>query len=146
MHVKMNTPGQADEIIEGKVDGVLSYRKTNMIFRLPGHDSLHVRTVWLDVFKGGGVGNLNDQQVYLDQLVVALKDWVGPWAKSPIPASTPTSPQAPTGKRGVLPNSTKETRSISAPPTGSYKQKLWMKRKGDVPFWGCVGGQPQDPG
>jgi hypothetical protein len=30
--------------------------------------------------------------------------------------------------------------------TGSYKQKLWMKRKGDVPFWGCAGGQPQDPG
>jgi hypothetical protein len=79
MHVKMNTPGQADGIIEGKVDGVLSYRKTNMIFRIPGHDNLHVRTIWLDVFKGGVVGNLNDQQVYLDQMVVALKDWVGPW-------------------------------------------------------------------
>jgi len=28
--------------------------------------------------KGGG-GNLNDQQVYLDQMVAALNDWVGPW-------------------------------------------------------------------
>jgi len=28
----------------------------------------------------------------------------------------------------------------------SYNQKLWMKRKGDVPFWGCCAGQPQDPG
>jgi hypothetical protein len=79
MHVKMNTPGQADGVIEGKVDGILSYEKKNMIFRIPGHDNLHVRTIWLDVFKGGVVGNLSDQQVYLDQMVVALKDWVGPW-------------------------------------------------------------------
>ena len=79
MHVKMNTPGQADGIIEGKVDGVLSYQKKNMIFRIPGHDNLHIRTIWLDVFKGGTIGNLNDQQVYLDQMVAALDDWVGPW-------------------------------------------------------------------
>ena len=79
MHIKMNTPGQADGIIEGKVDGVLSYQKKNMIFRIPGHDNLHVRTIWLDVFKGGTVGNLSDQQVYLDQMVAALNDWVGPW-------------------------------------------------------------------
>jgi hypothetical protein len=79
MHVKMNTPGQADGIIEGRVDGVLSYRKTNMIFRLPGHDNLHVRTIWLDVFKGGTVGNMSDAQVYLDQMVVALQDWPGPF-------------------------------------------------------------------
>ena len=52
MHVKMNTPGQADGVIEGKVDGILSYEKKNMIFRIPGHDNLHVRTIWLDVFKG----------------------------------------------------------------------------------------------
>jgi hypothetical protein len=83
MHVKMNTPGQADGVIEGKVDGVLSYQKKNMIFRIPGHDNLHVRTIWLDVFKGGTVGNLTDQQVYLDQMVVALKDWVGPWVGTP---------------------------------------------------------------
>ena len=29
---------------------------------------------------------------------------------------------------------------------GSYNRKLWMKRKGDVPFWGCWEDQPQDPG
>jgi len=29
--------------------------------------------------KGGSVGNLNGQQVYLDQMVAALNDWVGPW-------------------------------------------------------------------
>src|SRR6266849_4208975 len=28
----------------------------------------------------------------------------------------------------------------------SYNRKLWMKRKGDVPFWGCAGDQPQVPG
>jgi hypothetical protein len=88
MRVKMNTPGQADGVIEGKVDGVLSYQKKNMIFRIPGHDNLHVRTIWLNVYKGGIVGNLNDQQVYLDQMVVALNDWVGPWVENSTPGGS----------------------------------------------------------
>jgi len=104
-------------VIEGKVDGVLSYQKKNMIFRIPGHDNLHVRTIWLDVFKGGTVGNLSDQQVYLDQMVVALKDWVGPWMKSPTPTSTPSPPPAPTGKYEVVPNTAKST-GYSRSPLG----------------------------
>ena len=70
-YVKMNTPGVADGVIRGWVDGVLSYEKTNMMFRKVGHDNLHVRTVWLNVFKGGTDGNCSDSYIYLDQMVVA---------------------------------------------------------------------------
>jgi hypothetical protein len=79
MRVKMNTVGQADGIIQGWVDGVLSYEKTNMIFRIAGHDKLHARTVWLNVYKGGVDGNCSDMQVYLDQMVISLNGKPGPW-------------------------------------------------------------------
>ncbi len=109
MRVKMNTPGQADGIIQGWVDGVLSYEKTNMIFRIPGHDNLHNRTVWLDVYKGGIDGNYSDQQVYLDQMVVALNGVPGPW----VPAGA--SPSAPTATSTPTPTATSTTTSTATP-------------------------------
>ncbi|MGE5177261.1 MAG: polysaccharide lyase [Hyphomicrobiales bacterium] len=92
MFVKMNTPGLADGIIRGWVDGVQYYEKDNMIFRLPGNDSLHVRTVWLNVYKGGLDGNCNDSAIYLDQLVVAQGAEIGAWMPG---ASNDTTPPAP---------------------------------------------------
>lgn len=79
MFVKMNTPGQSDGIIRGWVDGVLSYEKTNMVFRLVGHDNLHVRNIWLNVYKGGVVGNATTSEIYLDQLVAATDAPIGAW-------------------------------------------------------------------
>lgn len=80
MYVKMNTPGQADGVVRGWVDGKLSYEKTNMIWRIPGHDNLHVRTVWLNVHAGGeAMGLCRASAVYLDQMVAATDGPVGPW-------------------------------------------------------------------
>ena len=76
--IKMNTPGRADGVIRGWVDGKLAYEKTNMVFRLPGHDNLHVRTAWLDVYKGGTYGNCNDSEIWLDQMVLATDAPIGP--------------------------------------------------------------------
>jgi hypothetical protein len=76
--IKMNTPGKADGVIRGWVDGKLAYEKTNMIFRLPGHDNLHVRLAWLDVYKGGVYGNCNDGEIWLDQMVLATDAPIGP--------------------------------------------------------------------
>ena len=28
----------------------------------------------------------------------------------------------------------------------SYRQKLWMSERGDVPFWGVVSSNPENPG
>jgi len=88
----MNTPGVADGIIRGWIDGVLSYEKTNMIFRIPGNDNLHVRTVWLNVYKGGVLGNLSSSEVYLDQMVLATDAPIGP-----LSPGSPQIPAAPTG-------------------------------------------------
>jgi hypothetical protein len=74
----MNTPGKADGIIRGWVDGHLAYQKTNMVFRLPGHHNLHVRQLWLDVYKGGLYGGCRDGSLWLDQLVLARDAPIGP--------------------------------------------------------------------
>jgi hypothetical protein len=110
MYIKMNTPlqkepsgsydkaglasffdGKGDGIIRGWVDGQLVYEKENAIFRLIGHDNLHVRTVWLDVFMGGSTTNPHNQAIYLDQMVVS-KTRVGPRGLGALP---PTNTQAP---------------------------------------------------
>ncbi len=78
MYVKMNTPGQADGIVRGWIDGKLSYEKTTMIWRLPGHDNLHVRTIWLNVHAGGeSVGLCQASTIYLDQMVAATDAPIG---------------------------------------------------------------------
>ncbi|MEQ8659672.1 MAG: DNRLRE domain-containing protein, partial [Gammaproteobacteria bacterium] len=73
----MNTPGAADGVIRGWVDGELSYEKTNMVFREPGHDLLHNRLAWLNVYKGGVHGNCSEGAVFLDQLVLAIGEPAG---------------------------------------------------------------------
>jgi hypothetical protein len=79
MFVKMNTPGHADGVIRGWVDGQLSYEKTNMVWRLPGHDNLHVRTIWLNVHAGGEmVGLCTASYIMLDQLVATVRERAGP--------------------------------------------------------------------
>jgi hypothetical protein len=84
--IKMNTPGKADGVIRGWVDGKLAYEKTNIIFRLPGHQNLHVRTAWVDVYKGGTLGNCSDSDISLDQMVLAKDAPIGPIQA---PAMTP---------------------------------------------------------
>ena len=81
--IKMNTPGKPDGVIRGWVDGKLAFEKTNMIWRLPGHQNLHVRTAWLDVYKGGSYGNCTDSDIWLDQMVLATDAPIGPLKAAP---------------------------------------------------------------
>ncbi len=72
MHVKMNTPGVANGVIQAWIDGELRYEKTNVIFRMPGHNNLGVRQFWLNVYEGGvNVAMKEDMAMYMDQLVIA---------------------------------------------------------------------------
>ncbi|MCG8609311.1 MAG: DNRLRE domain-containing protein [Pseudomonadales bacterium] len=77
MQIKMNTPGKSDGELRGWVNSQLSYEKTNMEFRSQGHDFLHNRLLWLNVYKGGVQGNCETANVYLDQLVLSLDNPVG---------------------------------------------------------------------
>ena len=83
LFVKMNTPGEPDGIIRGWIDGVPVYTKTNFIFRMPGHQNLHVRTAWLDVYKGGLYGNCKDSDLFIDQMVLATDAPIGPHPAAP---------------------------------------------------------------
>lgn len=95
IYVKMNTPGKADGVVRGWMDGVLSYEKTNMIWRLVGHDNLHVRTVWLNIHAGGEfVGLCTASYVMLDQLVVATGGRVGPFGGRSVDSSPPAAPSS----------------------------------------------------
>lgn len=80
LFVKMNEPGVADGVVRGWIDGVLAYEKTNLVFRIPGHHNLHVRTAWLDVYKGGTQGNCQDSNIWLDQMVLSTDGPIGPIA------------------------------------------------------------------
>lgn len=77
MQVRMNTPGYRNGILRGWVNGNLAYEKTNMEWRKPGHDDLHVRLVWFNVYKGGLIGGCQDGDVYFDNLVVSTISRLG---------------------------------------------------------------------
>jgi hypothetical protein len=95
MHVKMNTPGQPDGIVRGWVNGVLSYQKNNMMWRFVDHDSLHVRTIWLNVHAGGeSVGLCEGSYVMLDQLVAATSGPIGPLGGGAVDTQPPAAPAA----------------------------------------------------
>lgn len=81
LHVKMNSPGVANGVMEAWLDGELRYRKTNVNFRNVGHNNLGVRQFWFNVYAGGtGVAMREDMDVYFDQLVIATGARPGPWA------------------------------------------------------------------
>lgn len=77
MQVKMNTPGEANGTVRGWINSNLSYEKTNLKIREQGHDFLHNRLVWLNLYKGGVHGNCHTSSVYLDQLALALDKPIG---------------------------------------------------------------------
>jgi len=60
-------------IVRGWIDDELAYEKTNVRFRYEGHNNLHVRTIWLNTYKGGVEGNCENAELYYDQMVVATE-------------------------------------------------------------------------
>jgi hypothetical protein len=97
LYTKMNTPGQANGVSRTWINGELKYEKTNMEYRKVGHDSLHVRTIWLNIHAGGEfMGLCTASHVMLDQMVAATGARVGAFAGTALDL---TPPSAPTGVR-----------------------------------------------
>lgn len=93
LYVKMNTPGQANGVSRTWINGELKYEKTNLEYRLVGNDSLHVRTIWLNVHAGGEfMGLCTGSYVMLDQLVAATGARVGAFAGTPVDLTPPAAP------------------------------------------------------
>lgn len=80
LRIKMNTPGQANGVMQAWLDGELRYNKTNANFRNVGHNNVGIRQAWFDVFAGGDdVGMKEDMYIMFDQMVVSTAARPGPW-------------------------------------------------------------------
>ena len=73
--VKLNTPGQADGVLQGWVDGRLAFEKTDVRFRAV--DTLKIEAVWINVYLGGTWTAERDHHLYLDEIVIS-KQPIGP--------------------------------------------------------------------
>lgn len=67
--VKLNTPGKADGIMQGWVDGKLAFEKTDV--RMRAVDKLKVETVWLNIYLGGTWTAKADHHVFIDEVVIS---------------------------------------------------------------------------
>lgn len=76
--IQLNTPGQADGILRGWVDGKLAFEKSDIRFR--SVNTLKLQNVWVNVYHGGTWSADTEQHLYLDNIVI-----------SPAPMSTDSS-------------------------------------------------------
>jgi len=74
-HVKLNTPGRADGVMRGWVDGKLAFEKTNV--RMRAVDTLKIEMVWLNLYYGGTWTAPRDMHVYIDDVAIARQP-IGP--------------------------------------------------------------------
>lgn len=78
-YVKLNTPGKADGVLRGWVDGRLAFEKTDIRFR--SVDSLKVESVWINVYLGGTWAAESDHHLYLDEVAIS-KEPIGPYDRA----------------------------------------------------------------
>ncbi len=74
-YVKLNTPGRKDGIIQAWVDGRPAFEKTDIRFRTEPH--LKIEQIWMNVYHGGKAQSPHDQDLFIDNVVIAKK-YIGP--------------------------------------------------------------------
>lgn len=75
-HVKLNTPGRADGVLQAWVDGELVFERTDLRYR---HVSdLKIETLWMNVYHGGTTPAPQDMSLFIDNLVIA-REYIGPF-------------------------------------------------------------------
>jgi predicted amidohydrolase len=74
-HVRMNTPGKNDGVLEGWVDGKLAFRKTDV--RMRDVPELKIECIWINVYHGGKWSAESDDHLYIDNVVIARRN-IGP--------------------------------------------------------------------
>lgn len=75
-HVRMNTPGSDDGMIEAWVDGRSTFRRNGLEFRRPG-ETIGVREIWNNVYFGGRYATPNRLDLKLDEVAVDTDRRVG---------------------------------------------------------------------
>lgn len=77
-HVKLNTPGTADGVLEGWVDNNPAFSRTDLRFRRAAEDWLDIRTFWLNVYFGGStIPNDRDLTLRIDDLAISAEGRLG---------------------------------------------------------------------
>jgi hypothetical protein len=74
-YVRMNTPGKADGVLRGWVDGYLAVERTYIRYRDVA--SLKIDRIWMNVYHGGMTPPTQDIHLYLDNVVIA-RSYIGP--------------------------------------------------------------------
>jgi hypothetical protein len=74
-HVRLNTPGQTNGVLEIWVDGRLAFQKTDIRYR--DTSTLRIESVWMNVYHGGARPAPHDMTLFIDNLVVAGR-YIGP--------------------------------------------------------------------
>lgn len=67
-HVRMNTPGQNDGLVDAWVDRVPTLRWPDVAFRRVGEEDIGVRHLWANIYFGGTVVNPTDLRVSIDEI------------------------------------------------------------------------------
>jgi|GEM_PF-1533048 len=75
-HVRMNSAGAEDGLVEAWVDGERVLRRDGLAFRRPG-ESVAIREMWDNVYFGGRYPTPNQLQLVLDQMEVSDSGRVG---------------------------------------------------------------------
>ena len=74
-HVRMNTPGRNDGVLQAWIDGVLVFERSDLRFRdIP---DLKIESLWMNVWYGGTDPAPQDMDFYIDNLVIA-RQYIGP--------------------------------------------------------------------
>jgi hypothetical protein len=77
-HVKMNTPGVNDGVLEGWVDNNPAFSRGDLSFRRQTEDWLGIRTFWLNVYFGGStIPNDRDLSLRIDDLAISADGRIG---------------------------------------------------------------------
>lgn len=83
--ISMNTPGSADGILQGWVDGELAFDRDDLRFRRAAETDIHIRSFWFDVYYGGTTPSPQDNFITFDSLAfgperIGCKDYNGTFA------------------------------------------------------------------
>ncbi len=73
IYVRVNTPGEADGIICGWINGEPRFEKTDLKFRAEGYDEYDIREIIWDIYHGGAESSPIDQDIYFRNLEI----WYG---------------------------------------------------------------------
>lgn len=76
--IDLNTPGEADGVLQGWVDNNLAFSQEGLRFRRATEENLDVRTFWLNIYFGGStIPNDRNLELRLDDLAISADGRLG---------------------------------------------------------------------